>query len=441
MPLTSQQERLLSQLHKNLRQDALEPGHPFWIDFRDERYKGAVGPDVIRQLARDVAWMEAPSVAFFSGFRGAGKSTELNRLRNDLSDQGFAVAKFDVEEFLDLRMPVTAGQLVFAISAGIWRACQEQGWVGVGDPVSPFHRLWEWLRGIHIDTSITLSAPLPSWSPADFEAHLRHDATFRQELGTFLRARSIELTQKANEFLCDLDDRVREHFTRAGRDWLGIVVIVDSLDHARSETSFAAVRNAIREVFDLQLGLVRFDRFRTVFCIPPYIKPATGTVRQIVNVKVVDRLGNRWPEGLDALVEIVNRRLPEGLDRRALIADEDLERLVRCSGGHIRDLLRAVDEVILGVESLPATGPDVDAAIVRLRETFLPLSRDQKHWLARIAASHELELDDQDAWAGLAELLDYHLVLSYANDHPWYDVHPVIADLVDADRDAPSPPG
>src|SRR5262249_19792817 len=132
----------------------------------------------------------------------------------------------------------------------------------------------------------------------------------------------------------------------------------------RSETAFSSVRNAIREVFDLQLPLVRFEPFRTVFCVPPYIRPAAGTVRTITNVKVADRSGARWLPGVDALVEVLNRRLPDGLSRKDLVADSDLAKLVCCSGGHIRDLLRVIDEVILGLETLPATTADVDAAIV-----------------------------------------------------------------------------
>lgn len=431
MPLSRDEERLLSQLHKNLRQEALEPDDPLWINFREDRFDGSVGPDSIRQLARDVSWVEPPSVAFFSGFRGAGKSTELNRLRNVLRDDGFAVAKFDVEEYLDLRIPITAGQLVFAMTAGIWRSCQEQGWVGEGDdPRSPFKRLWEWFRSVHVEADVNFSVPLPSWSPADFQAHLHRDPTFREQLGSFLRLRSLELTEKADEFLTDLNDVVRKEFRSRGREWLGMVVIVDSLDHARSETAFSDVRNAIREVFDLQLPLVQFQPFRTVFCIPPYISPAAGTVRRITNIKVADRSGKPWLPGVDALVEVLNRRLPDGLSRKDLVAEDELKKLVCRSGGHIRDLLRVVDEVILGLEKLPATTFDVDAAIVRLRESFPTLSADQKRWLAAIAESHRLELETQDAWEGLAELLDYHLVLTYANDEPWYDVHPAIAELV-----------
>ena len=109
---------------------------------------------------------------------------------------------------------------------------------------------------------------------------------------------------------------------------------------------------------------------------------------------------------------------------------DQLTELVCSSGGHIRDLLRLLDEVILGVEGVPARDADVEAAIVRVRESFLPLSTDQSRWLAKIGETHQLELENQDAWEGLAELLDYHLVLRYSNDEPWYDVHPIMADIV-----------
>ncbi len=431
MPLSAAHEQLLSELHRNLRQDALEPEHPFYVNLRDDRFGVAVGADVVRQLARDVSWVQPPSVAFFSGLRGAGKSTELNRLRNELQDSGFAVAKFDVEHYLDIRFPITAPQLVFAMTGGIWQACRDQGWVGANeDPQSPFRRLWDWFKGVSVESDVKFTAPMPDWSPVDFEAHLRRDPTFRAQLDEFLRARSVELAGKANELLADLDDRVRKHFITQGREWLGMVVIVDSLDHARSETSFSAVRSAIREVFDQQLPLVQFDRFRTVFCIPPYIHPSTGTVRSIFNVKVRDRLGEPYEPGIAALTDLVSRRFPVGLPCNLLLAADDLDELICCSGGHIRDLLRLLDEVILGVDGVPARHADVEAAIIRVRENFMPLSTDQLRWLARIAEKHQLELENQDAWEGLAELLDYHLVLRYSNDEPWYDVHPIVAGVV-----------
>jgi hypothetical protein len=187
------------------------------------------------------------------------------------------------------------------MSAGIWDACAAAGWLTPAEESrTPLRRMIEWIRGVRLETGDKAGVKMPDWSPLDFEAHLRRDPTFRRQIDDFLRERSVQFVAAAQEFLNELDDQVREGFLRtqaqAGRrrrEWLGLVVIVDSLDHARSETAFHDVRHALREVFDLQLHMVRFDRFRTVFCVPPYLR-LDGTVRRIVNIKVEQRDGRPY---------------------------------------------------------------------------------------------------------------------------------------------------
>jgi hypothetical protein len=59
-------------LHRNLRQEALEPDDPFYVDLLASEYGEAFGEDVVAQLARDVAWSEASAVAFFPASGGPG---------------------------------------------------------------------------------------------------------------------------------------------------------------------------------------------------------------------------------------------------------------------------------------------------------------------------------------------------------------------------------
>lgn len=261
----------------------------------------------------------------------------------------------------------------------------------------------------------------------DFEATLRRDPTFRDELDTFLRDRSLEAQNQANAFLLELQEAVREHFEAQDREWLGVVLIVDSLDHTRSETQFQQVRDALREIFDLQMSLLRFDGIRTLFCVPPWLRPAGGTVRQIFNVKVADRSGAAFPGGHGLLREILHCRLPEGCLASQFLSEAALSRLGALSGGHIRDYLRLLDDVVIRAGALPASEHEVDRAVTQARGDFLPLADDERSWLARIERSHELTLPSQDDWEGLAGLLDRHLVLRYPNEETWYAVHPLVA--------------
>jgi hypothetical protein len=412
---------------------SLQPDDPFYVDVHDPRYAGAAGEDIVGQLHRDVAWSEAPSLSFMSGFRGAGKSTQLNRLARDLEDEGFAVLKFDVEEYLETRIPITAVHLVYALAAGARDSAVRANVLDQGGVATFGGKFLNWLKGLRLEGKASISAPLAEWLPVDFEATLRRDPTFRDEVDRFLRDRSVELHRQANEFLSEVQDAIRQRFVSDGRDWLGVVLLVDSLDHVRSETQFQQVRDALREIFDMQVNLLRFEGVRTLFCVPPWLRPAGGTVRHIYNVKVADRAGSPYSGGYALLTDILGRRLPEGPAACSdFLAEPELQRLTGLSGGHIRDYLRMLDDVVLRARELPAPRKEVDRAITQIRGDFLPLADDERLWLQRIAECHELALPTQDAWEGLAGLLDRHLILRYPNEETWYAVHPIIAgDLSD----------
>lgn len=81
------------------------------------------------------------------------------------------------------------------------------------------------------------------------------------------------------------------------------------------------------------------------------------------------------------------------------------------------------------------SGVAVDAAtrIAKIAQrSYLPLYKDEIEVLRRIALDKGLsgiELERQDAVSGF---LDAGLVLCYMNDDFWYDVHPLVREVVGA---------
>jgi hypothetical protein len=110
--------------------------------------------------------------------------------------------------------------------------------------------------------------------------------------------------------------------------------------------------------------------------------------------------------------------------------EERLRKVILASGGHLRDLLRIVGEVILRAGALPVDDATVDAAIDQLRWELLPVSDENARWLARIARTHEASLEDDKHLPVLAHFLDTGLVLCYRDGPEWYDVHPLIRQTV-----------
>ena len=66
------------------------------------------------------------------------------------------------------------------------------------------------------------------------------------------------------------------------------------------------------------------------------------------------------------------------------------------------------------------------------RTEMLPIPADHLSWLKRISASHDTCLDKDTDLPTLAHFLDNRLVLNYRNGSDWYDVHPLLREVIDA---------
>lgn len=113
-----------------------------------------------------------------------------------------------------------------------------------------------------------------------------------------------------------------------------------------------------------------------------------------------------------------------------LLTPGQLRRISAQSGGHLRDLLRILADVLRRATALPVADDIVDRALAAGRNELLPIAEEDARWLARIAADHDVALPEIGSLPSLARFLDTHLVLCYRNGEEWYDVHPLIREVV-----------
>jgi hypothetical protein len=143
-------------------------------------------------------------------------------------------------------------------------------------------------------------------------------------------------------------------------------------------------------------------------------------------VKIRTRDGAPFEGGLAVLRRVVEARG----DWQRLLPADGFDRICRASGGHLRDLFRLLREVLLRVRDLPAGTEEVDRALGSVRAEMQPIPDDDAVWLGRIADEHGVALEAMGDLFDLARFLDTHLVLCYRNGAEWYDVHPLVRDLV-----------
>jgi hypothetical protein len=155
-------------------------------------------------------------------------------------------------------------------------------------------------------------------------------------------------------------------------------------------------------------------------------------------VKVRNRNGRPFKNGLDALIELVRKRidLDSVFDSRKVLRE-----LVDLSGGNVRDLMRLIDNAQLAARVQGKNRIDMAAAKRAALDIQLDYERllvPGRTYFLLLAEIHRTKGDgaptpdkpDPEEVASYQSFFTQFLfngsVLEYNGDDSWYDVHPVI---------------
>jgi hypothetical protein len=420
------EQHFLRDFYQAVGEAPLEAGDPRYVNLYDGA--GALLDDPVKVLTRAIRYSSGQSVQLLSGFKGTGKSTELRRLEAELEQEGYQVILVDVLDYLNAAMPIDVSDFLAVVAGGFGEKLAADEHLGRDLKQEGY---WERLSAFFQRTSITL----PDASAVGIKASLRTDPTFRQELQRKLAGHLGMLVADVRKFF---EDGIKKLKARHG-DATEVVLLVDSIEQIRgSYSNLAEVLRSVEVLFTRNAESLKIPHLHVVYTIPPYLKVfapklgalyGSGAIHVFPAVKVRELDGEVSLVGLEATKEIVRKRG----DTRLLLGDrseEVLGEIAINSGGSIRDLLRMVREIILRVERLPAGADVVEAALSQIRLESVPIADSDAVWLARIAESHEAALEDGEPRATLARFFDSALVLAYGRNPEWYDVHPLIRDLV-----------
>lgn len=407
-------------------------------------------PDILAEDPVDILFNtidlqpQSHTVQLLSGFRGTGKTTALLRLRERLESAGYAALRIDVRDYLSTESPLKPEEFLLFIAAAAATEAQARGLTDCPEATEPLGRVRRWLSritvggaslqigGAHANVALTLGLADPD-----------RLAELRKTIGGQTR----EFARDVAEDLRDL----RESIARCGGGEL--VVIVDSVERYRGtygDTGTAmAVQAAMEALFSVNADLLDpgVAGLHLIYTVPPYLKwlvPGLGNrfepggLSLIPAVKVTSKDGNPFEEGVDALVDLVQRRLSAALfeveegsrDPDSVIGRDELRAIVMRTGGVPRELIRAVQGVVTRLDELPVPPDVAERALQRIESEYEFVDED----VPLLAAVHpDTPPPIADAGAGLAlwaRQLDSGNVLCYENGTEWYAVNPLIAKRV-----------
>ena len=395
---------------------------------------GVVDEDPVLLLVNELEYSLDPTTAqLVSGYAGSGKSTELYRLADELRRGGYAVVRCDMRELVNVSAPLSITDLLLVLVGALEEKLEEGDLLDeVVDGERWYDRVGRFLRRIRFDSpELEVGADVGGGFSASLKTSLRVDPDFKRRLQDHLAGHLGAVVTEAH-------DHVRQLALRTRGPNAGIVFIVDSLEHFRDTVPGSTdVQDSIQQVFAQHADHLHLPLLHTIYTVPPELKVREkmlgqryeGGITMFRAVRVRQRsTGAPSPAGLDAMATIIAEREP---DWARLVGDRAaLDRLILASGGHLRTLLRLLQGVIRRAVTHPVSADVLAKAQAQLRDELLPLSLDTRRWLSRVAGTDASGLPTDADLDRLARYLAMTLVLAYRNGDEWYDVHPLVADVI-----------
>jgi hypothetical protein len=387
------------------------------------------GDDVKLRLARGIARSGGQAVIhLFTGPRGAGKTTELYRVKHLLEEgqlgKRFFVSMLMAEEWLDLA-DVQPEELSFQIVRQLVTDLRQVGFKPSGTVTEFFRKL-----GVEFNKKLGLDAIEIGHDPLKF--------TFKYQDVPHSRRRDFrELLQGQLPKIYDL---VNNQLITEARRWLvreknidDILMIVDEIDR------IPLLGSNLEQLFIGRAGTLRALDCHVLYTIPIELaySPRQAALRDIYGTEiltlpvmpVLDPAGNMNPLAQNALREIVKRRTSAAkLDIQVIFEEEELlTEVLSASGGHVRTLFVLLRSILDRVERLPVTTSTVQRSLRgTAADLTRPLSRNDWLLLEQVhSTKNPVNGGNIDAWNRL--LRDSYVLTYYQEDIGyWYDRNPLL---------------
>jgi hypothetical protein len=406
------------------------------IDSTDPRYVPLFEgkSDVIQSIHEAIYFSFGDSsVQLLSGYRGAGKSTELRRLQKMLTEDGYHVILLDMEKYINVYMPIEVTDFLLALCGAVGDALKAEELLGK-DPAN--ESAWGRLKN-YLTSEVNI--PELSIPGIDLKAEIKTSPTFRQRVRGAIEANVSGFVSKVHDFFADCIVALQK---RHNEPDLKFVVLVDSVEHVRGiGEEEAKVHASIERLFSQHNDKLSIPNVHLVYTVPPWIRvkhPGIGGLYKPGKLYILPEQNiYHYEDGSlsSSPNENVMARLRGFVAKRGdwmrLLGSQDaLDRIIYHSGGHLRDLLRLIRAATLQAQTVPLLPDGVDFIIQTIRSEFLPIAHRDAVWLANVAKTHEVELEGHEHLGDLARFFDTHLVLCYIDGKDWYDAHPIIREHI-----------
>lgn len=383
------------------------------------------GGSCIGNIAKQIRLSDDPLMFYFSGYPGSGKTTELAKLQNTLSDEWLCV-NVDAIEYFDLNSSINEIDIYAAIihkailAVGAYTQLSEDQ---IFNQDGYFGRLWRWLD----ETNVNLKQAELGTDGAKLVFEMKNVPKFREQVKGHLENHFTKFKRDTMDELERLDSVVKS-FEYGGKQKNGLVIIVDSLEKNQGVGSkIDEVAQSIERVFANRSNVELPTH--VIYTIPPYLsaRGSLGRIEFLPVIKIITPINEPYNDGIEVMKALAYARIdPEDLQEMLGQSHEErLKKLIMFSGGYPRDFLLLLQQVVL-VDNHPVDEKNFERIFSKMEnqyQEFLPM--EYKDELVEIYTSKRIDVVvSSDKHKIAYDLFRNHVILRYQNNELWFSLHP-----------------
>jgi len=410
----------LKEAYNNLVVEPLETEEEF-RDFYVERPEKAPSP--IEELKHRIEISDRSEKYLFLGFRGSGKSTELNRLLDMIDPDRFLVVSYSIRDQLNVS-DFDFRDFFVSMALMIYERALAEGVDLNEDIEEDFNDFIKRVTNVSVEEVIRSRAVAVGLPPSLSEfilLKLGREAKTREYVRKELEMQISDLIQRLNWLIVDVEDKTDKK----------LVVIVDDLD------KLTRIEQA-EEFFYKNYELLTQPSCFVIYTFPipltfnPYfenVRPAFDDAIILPQLPVINRDGSRNETNLGFYRSVVRNRMEDHLIDDAVLDEAIL------STGKLSEFVSIMRDATIKAyrnKRERIAKEDVESALEKLRRTYdRTLTEAHKRRAMEIHESKEArDLNKDDGIS--RELLFSLTAVEYEDENGrWCDVDPLLLPLVE----------
>jgi hypothetical protein len=430
---------ILSDIFTNFTNEPVEIGK--LVQLYVSAVKGR-GDNPTKEMQLRLEHSTKPVKILFAGYRGCGKSTELNKLQFEIQTK-FSVLNYSIMEESDpinltyIELFIITMEKLFALAEKEDFPIRKEyinsikGWLSTKE----IQEIRDSFIGVDSELGSETQFSIPWLQKFFFKLKIagKTSKNFKEILKQNVEPRLSELIFHCNALIREIRNAGQK---RGLKDVLIIVEDLDKIPIDRAESLFFNYASQLTQleasvIFTFPITLLYNQKFNI-------IRQYFDYDFELPMIKVNNKDGSPNAEGRAILREIVERRMNLNLFAKP----EYLETLIAYSGGCLRDLFRMILESAsnaLIMENEKMQESDIQKGILRLKNDYSnTISDNRKADKTFISAKQYFEtlvdvVNDvskhPENTEALLDLRQNLCVLGY-NSENWCDVHPLVKDIL-----------